>query len=106
LDRCQGREAEYVLISLVRSRATPFLDMPKRWNVALTRAMQGLFIVGNIDAYLAAAASARRDPRAQPRPGDATPARPMMSLLARIIEEYDHLIAGSRQLESQPLIHR
>lgn len=84
LDRCQGREAEYVLISLVRSRATPFLDMPKRWNVALTRAMQGLFLVGDIDAYLNEASSARRAARTS---GDA-PGRPVMSLLARIIEAY------------------
>lgn len=52
LDRCQGREADFVLISLVRKRATRFLDMPKRWNVALTRAKEGLFIIGNIESYL------------------------------------------------------
>jgi len=53
LDRCQGRESEYVFISLVRSRASAFMDSPKRWNVALTRAKQGLFIVGDIAAFLA-----------------------------------------------------
>lgn len=83
LDRCQGREAEYVFISLVRGRATPFLDVPKRWNVALTRAMQGLFIVGDIDAYLREADAARRDARARTAAG-----RPLMSLLARILEAY------------------
>ena len=89
LDRCQGREAEYVFISLVRGRATPFLDAPKRWNVALTRAMQGLFLFGDIDAYRAEAAAARRDARAGTRDG-----RPLMSLLARIVEAYDLQIAG------------
>lgn len=97
LDSCQGREAEYVLISLVRSRATPFFDMPKRWNVALTRAMLGLFIVGNIDAYLREAMEARRHPRCQPRE-KGEPARPLMSLLARILESYDRQIAEHRRI--------
>lgn len=92
LDRCQGREAEYVFISLVRGRATPFLDVPKRWNVALTRAMQGLFIVGDIDAYLREANAARRDARGRTAEG-----RPLMSLLARILEAYD------LQISRQPL---
>ncbi len=85
LDRCQGREAEYVFISLVRGRATAFMDMPKRWNVALTRAMQEVFLVGDIDAYLQQAREARRDRRCS---------RPSMSLLARIIEAYERQIAG------------
>lgn len=96
LDSCQGREAEYVLISLVRSKATPFFDMPKRWNVALTRAMLGLFIVGNIDSYLREAVEARRHPRSQPREKGG-PARPLMSLLARILEAYDRQIAEHRR---------
>jgi superfamily I DNA and/or RNA helicase len=41
LDRCQGREADHVLVSLVRRKATMFLDSPKRWNVALTRGPPG-----------------------------------------------------------------
>jgi len=82
LDRCQGREAEFVMISLVRDRATPFLDMPKRWNVALTRAREGLFVIGNINAYLDEAARERRDPRAL-RAG-----RVQMSLIARVLEAY------------------
>lgn len=93
LDRCQGREAEYVFISLVRGRATPFLDMPKRWNVALTRAMEGLTIVGNIEAYLSEAAGARREVRSEGlRPTNGPPSRPLMSLLARIIEAYSRQI--------------
>lgn len=90
LDRCQGREAEYVFISLVRSRATHFLDMPKRWNVALTRAMEGLFLVGNIEAYLEEARAARRDHRVfDERKGID---RPLMSILARILEGYQQQI--------------
>jgi len=51
LDRCQGREAEYVMVSLVRGRSSNFLESPKRWNVALTRAKEGLSLVGNLDAF-------------------------------------------------------
>jgi superfamily I DNA and/or RNA helicase len=92
LDRCQGREAEYVFISLVRGRATPFLDVPKRWNVALTRGMQGLFIFGDINAYREEADAARRGVRARTRDG-----RPLMSLLARIVEAYDRQSTSRRQ---------
>lgn len=91
LDRCQGREADYVFISLVRNRPTPFLDAPKRWNVALTRAKKGLFIVGDIDAYLREAIEARQ--RIDSRRGDT---RPSMSLLARILEAYDRQMAGGK----------
>jgi len=52
LDRCQGREAEMVMVSLVRRRASAFLDNPKRWNVALTRARDHLIIYGDIRSYL------------------------------------------------------
>lgn len=89
LDRCQGREAEYVFVSLVRGRATPFLDAPKRWNVALTRAMEGLFVFGDVDAYLREARAARRAVVEKPWFG-----RPLMSLLARILEAYDQQISG------------
>lgn len=87
LDRCQGREAEYVFISLVRRRATPFMDIPKRWNVALTRAKEALFLVGDIEAFLSEASRARRDPRLRGAVGRR--ARPKMSLLARILEAYE-----------------
>lgn len=103
LDRCQGREADLVLISLVRSRSTPFFDMPKRWNVALTRAKEGLFLVGNIDAYRREAEQARGDLKGGGRWARAGEARPSMSLLARIIEAYDQQLrdrsasAGGRQ---------
>jgi hypothetical protein len=96
LDRCQGREAEYVLISLVRARSNPFLDMPKRWNVALTRAKKGQFIVGDVEAYRMEAARARRElaggrgPRARWRED-----RPRMSVLARVIEAYHRQIVAA-----------
>ena len=63
LDRCQGREATIVYVSLVRGRASKFFDMPKRWNVALTRARDGLFIVGDLGAYRDEAARARAEVR-------------------------------------------
>jgi DNA polymerase III delta prime subunit len=90
LDRCQGREADYVFVSLVRGRATPFMDAPKRWNVALTRAREGLFLVGDVDSYLAEAQRARREAPHHDRGGDGSRGpRPQMSLLARVIEAYD-----------------
>ena len=93
LDRCQGREAEFVFISLVRNRATTFMDAPKRWNVALTRAMEGLFIFGDVDAFLAEASAERARSRGGFRGGrDPSDTRPMMSLLARILEAYDQQI--------------
>jgi DNA polymerase III delta prime subunit len=92
LDSCQGREAEYVFISLVRSRATQFLDMPNRWNVALTRAKRAMFLVGDIDSYLQEARKASEDPRRfDPQTGQE---ELKMSLLARIIDKYDRQING------------
>lgn len=88
LDRCQGREAGYVMISLVRGRSSAFLDMPKRWNVALTRAKDGLFIFGNIAAYLDEAEKTRRTPLGSPL---------RMSLLARILQAYDRQLADHRR---------
>lgn len=87
LDRCQGREAAYVFISLVRNRSTPFLDAPKRWNVALTRAMEGLFIFGDIEAFLNEADAAKREAGRFGR-GE----RPLMSLPARFLDAYDRQI--------------
>lgn len=92
LDRCQGREADYVLISLVRNRSTHFLEMPKRWNVALTRAREGLALVGDIDAFLLEASKGRREAALAVGPGGHSVGsarnRVKMSLLARIIERY------------------
>jgi DNA polymerase III delta prime subunit len=92
LDSCQGREAEYVFISLVRGRASPFLDMPNRWNVALTRAKTAMFLVGDINSYLQEARRAGADPRrSDPQRGRQ---EVKMSLLARIIDSYDRQING------------
>ena len=96
LDRCQGREAEYVFISLVRGRSTVFLDAPKRWNVALTRAIEGLIIFGDIESYLEEAAKAHRYVRQ-----NAGATRPKMSLLARVLQTYERQIADSRSLNQR-----
>lgn len=80
MDSCQGKEADLVIISLVRSRASPFLNNPKRWNVALTRAKRELVIVGDIRTYLQEARAANH------HRGDDGRAR--MSLPARLIHEY------------------
>jgi superfamily I DNA and/or RNA helicase len=48
----QGREKEVVLVSLVRSNdrgEVGFLDEPRRFNVALTRARRKAVVVGDAD---------------------------------------------------------
>ncbi|KAF9911845.1 hypothetical protein EC991_002148 [Linnemannia zychae] len=57
IDNIQGEEAKIVIVSLVRSNVRPgdeatpgsngFLESPNRTNVLLTRAQQGLFLIGN-----------------------------------------------------------
>lgn len=81
LDRCQGREAEYVFISLVRRQANTFFDAPKRWNVALTRAKERLFLVGDVDAY-------RTEARMASVARQYGPGR-RVSVVARVVEAYD-----------------
>ena len=54
VDKYQGEENDIILLSLVRSQRNKnagigFLDIENRVNVALSRAKQGLFIVGNMD---------------------------------------------------------
>ena len=47
VDRFQGREADLVLLSMRNTRRIGFLDSPNRLNVALTRARQQLYVIGN-----------------------------------------------------------
>ena len=59
VDAVQGREADLVILSTVRSnsdRRIGFLDSDKRANVALSRAKRGLVIIGDAD-FLATADS-------------------------------------------------
>ena len=47
VDKVQGREADYVILSTVRNRKIGFMDNPNRQNVAITRARYQTLIVGN-----------------------------------------------------------
>ncbi|KAF9748553.1 DNA polymerase alpha-associated DNA helicase A, partial [Nosema granulosis] len=54
VDGFQGREKEFIIISLVRSNIDGdfgFLDNFKRLNVAVTRCKKGLIVVGNSDNF-------------------------------------------------------
>lgn len=93
-DRCQGREADAVFLSLVRSRASDFFDNPKRWNVALTRAKELLVIVGDVERYRAEAARAV-DHRTGSKSAQSVP--PAQNLLSRIVAEYANQVEGARR---------
>ncbi len=57
VDGFQGREKAVVIVSLVRSndrREVGFLDDPRRFNVALTRARRKAIVVGDSDTVTAA----------------------------------------------------
>lgn len=45
IDTCQGGEADFVFLDMVRSESTDFTDDPNRLNVAITRARQGEIIL-------------------------------------------------------------
>ncbi|KDO29679.1 hypothetical protein SPRG_05631 [Saprolegnia parasitica CBS 223.65] len=47
IDGYQGREADIVIFSAVRSHGIGFLNSPQRLNVALTRGKFGTYVVGN-----------------------------------------------------------
>ena len=54
VDNFQGEEAKIVIVSLVRSnqiRDVGFLKTTNRINVLLSRAQQGLYLIGNTDTY-------------------------------------------------------
>ena len=47
VDRFQGHEADFVILSFVKSGSVGFLNSPNRLNVALTRARYQLVLVGD-----------------------------------------------------------
>ena len=49
VDTWQGREADYIIFSTVRTNHLGFLSNPNRMNVALSRARHGLIILGNTE---------------------------------------------------------
>jgi len=50
VDKFQGHEADYVLLSFVKDHKTDFLESPNRLNVAITRARYKMMIFGNAKA--------------------------------------------------------
>jgi superfamily I DNA and/or RNA helicase len=51
VDKFQGQEADVVLLSLRNTTKQGNIDSPNRANVALTRAREALFIIGNKSNY-------------------------------------------------------
>ena len=50
-----GEEAKVIVISLVRSNQegrAGFLNTSNRINVLLSRAMHGMYLVGNVDTFM------------------------------------------------------
>ncbi|WP_341660141.1 DEAD/DEAH box helicase [Vibrio sp.] len=50
VDRFQGHEADFVMLSFANNHPTSFLESPNRLNVALTRAKHQLIVYGNRSA--------------------------------------------------------
>ena len=61
VDRFQGHEADFVLVSFANRRATSFLESPNRLNVALTRARYQRVVVGDRRAMSRARDGALRE---------------------------------------------
>ena len=61
VDRFQGHEADFVLISFANRRSTSFLESPNRLNVALTRARYQRVIIGDRHAMRRAKEGALRN---------------------------------------------
>ena len=51
VDRFQGREADFVMLSMRNTKRVGFLNSPNRLNVAVTRARQQLVVIGNADYF-------------------------------------------------------
>lgn len=51
IDKFQGRQSDYVLLSLVRTERPGHLRDPRRMLVALSRARLGLYVFGNWDIF-------------------------------------------------------
>lgn len=51
VDRFQGHEADFVLLSFVKSGTVGFLNSPNRLNVALTRARYQIMLVGDREYF-------------------------------------------------------
>ena len=47
VDAFQGNERKYIILTTVRTTESGFMNSPNRINVALTRAMNQLFVVGH-----------------------------------------------------------
>ncbi|KAG8844026.1 hypothetical protein FRC20_003655 [Serendipita sp. 405] len=52
VDSFQGNEADYIVISLVRTKTMGFLDNNRRANVLLSRCKKGMFIISNKELML------------------------------------------------------
>ncbi len=51
VDKYQGRQNDYILLSMVRTEAVGYLKDPRRTVVALSRARLGLYIFGRYDLF-------------------------------------------------------
>ena len=47
VDAFQGAERKYIILTTVRTTESEFMNSPNRVNVAFTRAMNQLFVVGH-----------------------------------------------------------